>query len=34
MKGIDDIIRVGIKGSWFVDHESISWFNEPKIHKT
>ena len=26
--------RVGIKGSWFVNHESISWSHEPKIRKT
>ena len=23
--------RVGIKGSWFVNHESISWSHKPKI---
>ena len=27
-------IRVGIKGSWFVNHESISWSHQPKISKT
>ena len=26
--------RVGIKGSWFVNHESISWSHERKICKT
>ena len=26
--------RVGIKGSWLVIHESISWSHLPKIHKT
>ena len=25
--------RVGIKVSWFVNHESICWFHEPKIRK-
>ena len=25
--------KVGIKGSWFVNHKSISWSHEPKIHK-
>ena len=23
--------RVGIKGSWFMNHKSISWFHKPKI---
>ena len=27
-------IRVGIRGLWFVNHKSISWFHEPKICKT
>ena len=31
-EGIDSI-RVGIKGSWFVNYELISWSHEPKIHK-
>ena len=26
--------RVGIKGWWFVNHESISWSYKPKICKT
>ena len=26
--------RVGIKGSWFINHESIYWSQEPKICKT
>ena len=26
--------RIGIKGSWFVNHNSISWSQEAKIHKT
>ena len=28
------IYRIGIKGSWFVKHQSISWSKEPNIHKT
>ena len=27
-------IRVGIKGSWFVNHRSISWSHKQKIFKT
>ena len=26
--------KVGIKDSWFVNHESISWSHEPKICQT
>ena len=26
--------RVGIKGCWFVNHESISWSHKPKISKS
>ena len=26
--------KAGIKGSWFVNHESVSWSHKPKIHKT
>ena len=28
------IVRERIKGSWFVNHESISGSHEPKIRKT
>ena len=34
LKNVQEKYRVGIKGSWFVNDELISWPHEPKIRTT